>query len=138
MSESPAPVRADEALRQEWQALFRAHEQYEMAALAIKLLALCMFAGAWGAPWLWALLSLLWLQEGVLKTFQGRLAARLLRLEQLLRLGSASAGEAMQLHSQWLQKRPAGLGLLKEYLKSALRPTVALPYPLLLILLACY
>ncbi|WP_428503038.1 hypothetical protein [Roseateles sp.] len=141
MSANAGPERADvadAARRQEWLALFKAHEQYELAALALKLFAMGLCAAVWGAPWLWALLILAWLQEAVLKTFQARLSNRLLGLEQALRRCDATSGEAMQLHSEWLQQRPGGLGLLLEYLKSALRPTVALPYPILLALLAWY
>ena len=75
------------------------------------------------------LIALLWLQEGVLKTFQGRLGERLLVVEAALKSGN---GVAMQLHSDWLATRPGGAGLLLQYVKSALRPTVALPYPLLM------
>lgn len=128
------PDRA-QALGQEWQALFRAHECYEFGALALKLSALVLCGLAWGASWLWVLLPLLWLQEGVLKTFQSRLSDRLLRVEQLLR-GPASTAAAFQLHSEWLKQRPGSVALMLEYLKSALRPTVALPYPVLLLALA--
>jgi hypothetical protein len=79
-----------------------------------------------------ALLALLWLQEGVLKTFQGRLGDRLLAVEAGLKSGEGVV--AMQLHSDWLASRPRGAGLVTQYLKSALRPTVALPYPLLMLL----
>ena len=51
----------------------------------------------------------------------------------------ASEGQGavpMQLHSDWLARRPRGLALVAQYLKSALRPTVALPYPLLIGLIA--
>lgn len=44
----------------------------------------------------------------------------------------------MQLHSDWQASRPGGAALLLEYLKSALRPTVALPYPLLMGLVAVF
>lgn len=124
-----------QALAQEWQALFRAHECYEFGALALKACALVLCGLAWGAAWLWLLLPLFWLQEGVLKTFQARLSERLLRVEHLLRDPSAAA-PAFQLHSEWLRRRPGGLALILEYLKSALRPTVALPYAILLLALA--
>ncbi|HEY1128147.1 MAG TPA: hypothetical protein VGF12_01975, partial [Roseateles sp.] len=77
-----------------------------------------------------SLLALLWLQEAVLKTFQGRLGERLLVVEAGLKAGEGVV--AMQLHGEWLARRPHGLALLTQYLKSALRPTVALPYPLLM------
>ncbi|MFN3303907.1 MAG: hypothetical protein ACK44A_09325 [Roseateles sp.] len=69
----------------------------------------------------------------MLKTFQARLGERLLAVEAALKSGG---GVAMQLHSDWQASRPGGAALLLEYLKSALRPTVALPYPLLMGLVA--
>jgi len=122
------------ALQQEWLALQAQHERYEALALAVKLAA---FAAAALRPehrLAVALLALLWLQEAVLKTFQARLGERLLAVEAGLRAGDGPA--AMQLHSDWLAGRPRGAGLLAQYLKSALRPTVALPYPLLMLLVA--
>lgn len=118
------------ALQQEWLALQGQHERYEALALAVKLGG---FAGVVAVPdprLALPLLALLWLQEGVLKTFQGRLGDRLLAIEPGLKDGACVA--AMQLHSDWLARRPRGLGLVAQYLKSALRPTVALPYPLLM------
>ena len=116
---------------QEWLLLQKQHEQYEFAALAIKLVAVACLA--LGARWLLPLLLLLWLQEAIVKTFQARLGERLLAVEQMLR---GAKGQAMQLHSEWQLKRPRGAGLLGEYARSALRPTVAFPYAALLILAA--
>lgn len=120
-----------DALHQEWLALQAQHERYEGLALAVKLAA---FAAAVLVPdntLALALLALLWLQEAVLKTFQARLGERLLAVEAGLKDGGVPA---MQFHTGWLASRPRGAGLLAEYLKSALRPTVALPYPLLMLL----
>jgi hypothetical protein len=39
------------------------------------------------------------------------------------------------LHSEWLASRSGVPGLLREYAVSALRPTVAFPYAVLLLLL---
>jgi hypothetical protein len=120
------------ALHQEWLALQAQHERYEALALGVKLVA---FAATVLVPdniLALTLLALLWLQEAVLKTFQGRLGDRLLVVEAGLKNGDGAT--AMQLHSDWLASRPRGLGLLAQYLKSALRPTVALPYPLLMLL----
>lgn len=116
-------------LNQEWLLLQRQHEQYEFAALALKLAAVAGLA--FGARWLVVLLLALWLQDAILKTFQARLGARLERVERLLREG-AGEGAAMQLHSEWAASRPRGFGLLREYLLSAFRPTVAFPYLVLL------
>ena len=120
-------------LHHEWLALQGQHERYEALALGVKLAA---FAAAVLVPdntLAVALLALLWLQEAVLKTFQGRLGERLLVVEAALQRGDPADG-AMQLHSRWLATRPRGAGLLLQYLRSGLRPTVALPYPLLMLL----
>lgn len=120
-------------LHQEWLALQAQHERYEGLALAVKLAA---FAAAVVVPdnaLALPLLALLWLQEAVLKTFQARLGDRLLVVEAGVKAGDDTV--PMQLHSHWLARRPRGAGLLGEYLRSALRPTVALPYPLLMGLL---
>ncbi len=123
------------ALQQEWLALQGQHERYEVLALGVKLAAFAITLCA-AAPWpLLPLLALLWLQEGVLKTFQARLGQRLLAIEPALKSGADAA--AMQLHSDWAAHRPRGLALLAGYLRSALRPTVALPYPLLMAI-ACW
>jgi len=118
------------ALHQEWLALQSQHERYEALALGVKLAAFAVVVLVPDPRITLPLLGLLWLQEGVLKTFQGRLGDRLLAIERALKAGEGAA--AMQLHSDWAARRPRGLGLVAQYLKSALRPTVALPYPLLM------
>ena len=120
------------ALHQEWLALQAQHERYEALALGVKLVAFAATVLVPDNTLALAMLALLWLQEAVLKTFQGRLGDRLLVVEAGLKAGSDVA--AMQLHSDWLAARPRGPGLIAQYLKSALRPTVALPYPLLMLL----
>lgn len=120
------------ALHQEWLALQAQHERYEALAVGVKLVAFAATVLVPDNTLALAMLALLWLQEAVLKTFQGRLGERLLVVEAGLKAGSDVA--AMQLHSDWLASRPRGLELIAQYLKSALRPTVALPYPLLMIL----
>jgi hypothetical protein len=62
------------------------------------------------------------------------LGARLLQVEALLKAGDATPGQSMQLHSEWLSTRPRGAALVREYALSALRPTVAFPYPVLVLL----
>lgn len=120
------------ALQQEWLALQAQHERYEGLALVVKLSGFATLVVVPDNTLAVAVLALLWLQEGVLKTFQARLGERLLAVEGGLRAGEGAV--AMQLHTDWLARRPRGLGLAAQYLKSALRPTVALPYPLLMLL----
>jgi len=122
------------ALHHEWLALQGQHERYEALALVVKLAAFVATVLVPDNALALALLALLWLQEAVLKTFQGRLGERLLAIEPALKAGLDAP--AMQLHSDWSARRPRGAGLVTQYLKSALRPTVALPYPLLMLLVA--
>ena len=127
------------ALSQEWTTLQNNHERYESGALCIKLGAvLLFFAGAAITlePWLLCLLQLLlWLQEGIYKTWQARLGARLLLLEHLLAAPPPAPGTAFQLHTNWSTSRQGASALVAEYLGSACRPTVAFPH-LVLVLLA--
>jgi len=116
-------------MNDEWLLLQKQHEGYEFAALAIKGLAIALLAVQ--APLVILLLAVLWLQEAIIKTFQSRLGQRLLRLEAMLREGD---GQPMQLHTDWLASRPRGLALVGEYLRSACRPTVAFPYPVLMVI----
>ena len=127
-----------EQLAQEWTTLQNNHEAYERSALLIKLAAVALVAIAALDPLVVAVLVLvLWLQEAVLKTWQGRLAERLITLEVALKGENQKNSEpAFQLHSQWRARRPGLAGLLTQYGRSALRPTVAFPYALLLLLVA--
>lgn len=118
-------------LHHEWLALQGQHERYEALALAVKLVAIAGTVVVADNTLALALLALLWLQEAVLKTFQARLGERLLAVEAAIGLNGDAT--PMQLHSHWLATRPRGAGMLAQYLKSALRPTVALPYPLLML-----
>jgi len=70
-------------------------------------------------------LPVLWLQEGILRTSQARLAARLLQIE-------SGASDPWRLHTEWQAGRSGVVGLLTEYVGNSLRPTVAFPYVVLL------
>ena len=124
------------AAAQEWTVLQKLHERYEFGALTIKLTAVVLFFAGLvvelHATWLLLLVALLWLQEGIFKTYQARLGTRLWVLEQ-----GMAAGETLRvfaLHSDWLAQRKGLIGQLREYLGSTVRPTVAFPYLVLLVL----
>ena len=123
----------------EWQTLQNNHEQHERNALLIKLtcLALSLLGLAAHVPGLWLAIgiALLWVQEGIIKTYQTRLANRLLRVEALM-LQTQPEPSAMQLHTQWVEQRPNGATLIAGYFLSACRPTVAFPYVPLLVCFA--
>lgn len=125
------------AAAREWTVLQHLYERYEFGALMIKLTAVALFfAGIvidLHASWLMLLMAVLWLQEGIFKTSQTRLGGRLLQLEQMLAGGDGGQGGAFQLHTGWAAQRPGVIGLVGEYLRSAMRPTVAFPYAVLLL-----
>jgi hypothetical protein len=126
------------ALAQEWATLQNNHEAQERNALWLKSVAVLVVCGTWMmdlVPLLGAALVLvLWLQEAILKTWQHRLAERLLVIEAMFTQGPQGLDAPFQLHSQWQAKRPGLSGLLAEYGRSALRPTVAYPYAVLFLL----
>lgn len=121
----------------EWATLQHQHEAYERSSLWIKLLAVALVAAAaWlalSAPLLAGLLLVLWAQEAIMKTWQARLGARLQVVEAALGSPASSTALPCQLHTQWQAQRAGALGLLREYALSALRPTVAFPYAVLLL-----
>ncbi len=127
-----------QALGQEWLTLQNNYEQYEKTGLLVKLGSMALFVLALGLgvnTVLTALLIvLLWLQEAIFRTFQARLGERILRIESLIKRGLQTEGMAFQLHSEWQASRKDTAGLLMEYFNSALRPTVAFPYPVLLLI----
>ena len=124
------------ALVEEWRTLQNNHEAYERGALLLKLAALTAFAAGYvlALPYelTGGLALLIWVQESIYRTSQARLAARLVLVEQLLH-SDAPSTDACQLHTEWLAGRPHTAGLLAEYASHALRPTVAFPYAVLLI-----
>jgi len=121
-----------DALAHEWATLQNNIETYERQALWVKLLAIVLAAqlGWLGWPLLgMAMVLVLWLQEAIFRTSQSRLGERILELEQHPQTRSH------QLHTAWQAKRPGTLGLVREYLAQSLRPTVAFPYPVLVLVL---
>ncbi len=63
-----------------------------------------------------------------------------MQLEALLAGGPSPARETVapyQFNSDFILSRPGGIGLVAEYLRQALRPTVAFPHVVLLALAAC-
>ncbi len=117
-------------IRAEWLALHQDHERYERWALLIKLLALLVWLLGWRWWVTWPVtlvVALLWGQEAIWRTWQARLAGRLLAIEQ-------DGAKPFRLYREWRDQRPGTVGLALAYAKSALRPTVAYPYIVLLLL----
>lgn len=123
----------------EWAILHGDIEKYERFSLIIKLFSVLIFAlsVAFSINTLIAVstMLILWLQDGIWKTFQNRLEARILIIEKGIESHANENNLAFQLYSEWQQKRSGILNLIKEYLFSSLKPTVAYPYIVLVILL---
>jgi hypothetical protein len=130
---------AVDLLGQEWVALHNSYEQYERGGLLIKLFSVVAAGAGWvlglNETLLIGLVLVLWLQEGIYRTFQARLGQRIERVESLIQQGVADKTQAFQLHSNWLARRKGGVALLAEYGASACRPTVAFPHVLVLLAL---
>ncbi|MGJ8692613.1 MAG: hypothetical protein ACSHW0_09030 [Thalassotalea sp.] len=126
----------------EWQLLQNQYDSYEKWSLVIKLLAITLFiagiALAVNSLYLILVMAVLWLQDGIWKTFQSRIEQRLYLVEAQLAknesesLSQEAVGIACQFNTEFLANRRGGLCLIKEYICQALRPTVAYPYVLLL------
>ncbi|MCF6323817.1 MAG: hypothetical protein L3J89_05760 [Gammaproteobacteria bacterium] len=121
-------------LNEEWQTLHQDYERYDRYSLLIKLAAILSSLIVIGLTiHLWVaiiFILVLWLQEGIWRTVQARTSERLLALEQLIKRDEQKA--AMQFYSDWEATRHGTIGLIKEYMRNALRPTVAYPYLILL------
>ncbi len=122
------------ALQQEWTSLQNSCERSEALALAIKLVAviLCLagIISGLNATTISLLLLVLWLQEAIWKTFQSRTEQRLLAIEHAW--SDPDPQVALRFYSDWEASRPGTAALIADYLSSALRPTVAFPYLVLI------
>ncbi|MEQ1529509.1 MAG: hypothetical protein ABL925_09345 [Methylococcales bacterium] len=125
-------------LGQEWRTLQNNYEHYESNAFLIKLSAVALYLAAQvlllNSLVTAAIILILWVQEGIFRTYQARLGRRILRIEGLLKQAEPAIGAACQLHTHWLAERKGFSGLLAEYAASTARPTVAFPYAVLLLL----
>ena len=125
---------ATDYLSLEWQTLQNQFDSYEKYSLLIKLVAIFTTAFALGfefnllVPVL--MVAVFWLQDGIWKTFQARFETRLLIVEAALAANHTETG--CQFNQQYQQTANSGIGLIKEYLKQCLRPTVMYPYVVLL------
>lgn len=126
----------------EWEIIHGDIEKYERYSLVIKLvsvlvgvLSMAYLVNAWFAV---ALILVLWLQDGIWTTFQKRLESRIVFIEQQLQNEPDESGMAFQLYSQWEGRRQGVAALIKEYLLNAVKPTVAYPYAILVLLILVY
>ena len=128
-------------LQTEWLTLQNQFDSYEKCSLAIKLFSIlvcCILVFALNAG-VWSLLvvAILWLQDAIWKTFQNRIGQRLEVVEQAVQDNPHHVPEhvlhmGMQFNLAWNQSRPRAIGLISEYIKQALKPTVAYPHVVLI------
>lgn len=118
----------------EWLLLQNQFDGYEKYSLLIKLLSISIVSSFYLFNYVTLftliVLLILWMQDAIWKTFQSRIEPRLLDIEQLLDtdLLENSGKSPYQFNRQYHLTRPNQLGLIKEYISQALRPTVAYPY----------
>lgn len=128
--------------KNEWAILHGDIEKYERFSLIIKLFSVLisgLCAAYYVAAWFSVvLIFVLWLQDGIWKTFQKRMEARILFIEKALRTYEDENSEAFQFYSQWEDNRKGVIGLVKEYLSNSAKPTVAYPYVILVLLQLIY
>lgn len=123
-------------LVEQWQTLHNSHEKYEHYALIIKLVAvsttLAAFAFSITQYAVLLLLAILWLQEGIWKTYQSRTADAIIALEN--KLASNETEQPYLFYKAWQASRSGVVGLIGEYIGNSLKPTVIYPYvPLMLV-----
>lgn len=123
----------------EWQVLQNQYDSYEKYSLIIKLVAIVVFTAAMlmtlHSLYTLGIIALLWLQDAIWKTFQARIETRLYQVEAAIaaeQQGMEVNTMACQFNQEFLTTRKTGLALIAEYLKQALRPTIAFPYVLLI------
>lgn len=126
-------------LENEWTVLQNQFDSYEKLSLAIKLFSVGVIALAYTSQvigvFLVVLLLVLWLQDAIWKTFQARIETRLLQVEAAIAVGeSVDNHVACQFNSHYMLNRPGTVGLVFEYFKQAVRPTIAFPHIILVMM----
>lgn len=121
----------------EWCLLQDQFDSYEKHSLYIKLLSVTvlLIVEMSDAISFFAVLLLLvlWLQDAIWKTFQSRIEVRLLQLEKCI--SEESGKSAFQFNSEFHKVRLRGLSLINEYIRQSIRPTVAFPHVVLILIL---
>ncbi|MDM7859371.1 hypothetical protein QTP81_01965 [Alteromonas sp. ASW11-36] len=117
-------------LQAEWQVLQNQFDSYEKFSLIIKLVAICtfvVFISTQAPLFLFAItFATLWLQDAIWKTFQARIENRILAIESAL--VSSVQIAPFQFNRDFAARRLGPMGLVLEYCKAAIKPTVAFPH----------
>ncbi len=120
----------------EWCLLQNQFDSYEKHSLYIKLLSVIVLLAAEISDevniFIALILAVLWLQDAIWKTFQSRIEPRLLQIEKYI--SERSQQSAFQFNSEYQRVRLSGLSLIGEYLRQSIRPTVAFPHFVLILI----
>jgi hypothetical protein len=121
----------------EWCLLQNQFDSYEKHSLYIKLLSVIVLVTAEISNviniFIVLVLVVLWLQDAIWKTFQSRIEPRLLRIEKYI--SETSEESAFQFNSEYHRGRLSGISLIIEYVPQSIRPTVAFPHLVLILIL---
>ena len=121
----------------EWRLLQNQFDSYEKHSLYIKLLSIIavLVVEIMDAVNIFIVLALvvLWLQDAIWKTFQSRTEPRLLQVEKYI--SEKSEASAFQFNSEYQRTRLYGVSLISEYLRQSIRPTVAFPHIVLILII---
>lgn len=124
-------------LKAEWSLLQNQSDSYEKYSLLIKLANIGLLGAAYFSSsmsvFVVFLLLVVWLQDAIWKTYQSRINRRLLQLENYLLNGVN--GKAFQLNSDFLKSRAGVIQLIVENFRQAIKPTVAFPHVVLVLML---
>ena len=120
----------------EWRLLQNQFDSYEKHSLYIKLssIIVLLIAAVTGQTnsYIILILSVLWLQDGIWKTFQSRIEIRLLQIEKCI--AEKSEENAFQFNTAYDEASLNGLSLVGEYARQSIRPTVAFPHSVLILI----
>lgn len=123
-------------LKTEWCLLQNQFDSYEKYSLHIKLLSIILLLAAEmsGVVSIVVVLILmvLWFQDAIWKTFQSRIETRLLQVEKYIL--EKNDESAFQFNSEYHKIRLNGLSLVSEYVRQSVRPTVAFPHVVLILI----
>lgn len=127
-----------ERFQTEWCLLQNQFDSYEKYSLHIKLLSVIVLLAAEisGVISIFIVLVLvvLWFQDATWKTFQSRIEARLLQIETYIL--EKSVGSEFQFNSEYYKTRLSGVSLIKEHVTQSIRPTVAFPHIVLILIIS--
>ena len=128
--------KTDFDLQQQWITLHNNVEKSESLTLILKMLAVLVLVSGLIAKLsviiIVLLLLVIWLQEGIWKTFQSRTELHLLAIEKASSDNDENFG--LSFYSKWNDSRPGFKTLIFQYISNSLRPTVAYPYVVLLLI----